>query len=146
MLGLFATRKLHRLRIPISLGTAAVTFIAFNLIQSDGFDGRLNGSFYLRWQSLQKIDFMMRWRVEDLPLRRITSTKSDWVQPDWPGFRGSDRTSTIAKANIAQDWDTIKPQEICELKLVRVVLVCRRGQSLIYKSSEVTTKLSSASM
>ncbi|XZE34242.1 PQQ-binding-like beta-propeller repeat protein [Pirellulaceae bacterium SH501] len=99
-------------RVAFSLTSSALAMLAFNLIQSDGFDGRLNGKFAWRWQSTAEDRFLESLSTRTLSPSTDAVSYVESTTSQWPGFRGSKRDGKVIGVTINPDWESNPPKEL----------------------------------
>jgi outer membrane protein assembly factor BamB len=105
-------------RTSLALIFAALGFGYATLLRSEGTDGDYQLVTYWRWQPSPE-DLMLSARKSDakeaLPAPSETIYTSSLSTPEWPGFRGADRSGQTKGPKLATDWATHPPRQLWKI-------------------------------
>ncbi len=107
------------IRLPVALVVALLTFGYWDLVRSNGVDGRFQADYAWRWERT----------AEEKHLESIASSGKDpaatsgttaegslpavnFTSAEWPAFRGPDRSGHMPGIVLESDWTNNPPKEI----------------------------------
>jgi outer membrane protein assembly factor BamB len=111
-------RVLSFKRTVVAVLLAACGFGFSDLLRSEGMWGDFVLGWDWRWQPSPE-ERMLAWRKNQPATERAEFAADDtdqWLaDPEWPGFRGADRTSRQHGPAISTDWSTSPPEQIWKI-------------------------------
>lgn len=124
--GAFAASNLPNSRRRLVIAVAILTAsLGWTLFRTTGIDGDHRATFAWRWSEDAEEKLLAKpIPAPSLPLPQPAPTQPaaesakaepaalPEVVPEWPGFRGPDRDSTVRGVTLATDWSTSPPVEI----------------------------------
>ncbi|MEO1527197.1 MAG: PQQ-binding-like beta-propeller repeat protein [Planctomycetota bacterium] len=110
-LGLLLTASRRSIRLPVTAVLTLVGFGGWTLLQNEGYDGKFKPEFLWRWSENSEDDFLAKMSERESLEAQPVSIES-FAEAEWPGFRGSDRMSSVRGLTLSEDWDGTPPKEI----------------------------------
>lgn len=112
-------RRLNFSRTTLSLLCALIGFGFSGLLRSDGMWGDFAMGLDWRWKETAEQQLVASKANESrVALSEVTDTVDEQLaSPEWPGFRGADRTSRLRGVHLATDWDTNAPEKLWQIAI-----------------------------
>ncbi len=105
-------------RTSLALVFAALGFGHSTLLRSDGTNGDYALVTYSRWSQSPE-DIMLATReaatVDKTPVLNTPVDSSSLASPEWPGFRGADRSGQAHGPKVATDWVANPPRQLWKI-------------------------------
>ncbi len=113
----FLARRLNFSRTLISLLIGLLGFGFSALLRSDGMWGDFAMGLDWRWSETAEQQLVASKTNEDrVALGDVTNElELQLANPEWPCFRGVDRTSRLRGVQLATDWETNKPEKLWQI-------------------------------
>ncbi|MEM6688883.1 MAG: alcohol dehydrogenase, partial [Planctomycetota bacterium] len=111
-IGAILTASRQGIRKPVVLLSTFLGFGIWSMLQVQGFDGKFKGDFRWRWQPTDEDEFLASISDRKKLQEETTSTEEVVPDPEWPGFRGKDRTGVVRNIVLSEDWENDPPKEI----------------------------------
>ena len=106
------------LRTSLSLLFAALGFGHSTLLRSDGTNGDYALVTYARWSQSPE-DIMLAGRVaatsDKAPVLNLSPDANTLTAPEWPGFRGADRSGHVHGPKVSTDWVANPPRQLWKI-------------------------------
>lgn len=98
----------------VALLVSLLGFGSTLLLRSDGMWGNFNMGLHWRWiPSPEEVLLVDKQNAEDAPVLYSEEEVRAWLQsPEWPGFRGVDRTGQQIGVVFSSDWEADPPEEL----------------------------------
>ena len=108
------SRSLSLRRTVVALLVSVLGFGYTLLLRSDGMWGNFNMGLHWRWiPSPEEVLLVEKQNAEDGPELYSEEQVQAWLQsPEWPGFRGADRTGRQSGVVFSSDWEANPPEEL----------------------------------
>ena len=104
----------HKTRTLVAVLLAACGFGFSSFLRSDGFWG--DNSIGLHWRSTPSAEELLLAEEKSPSGSASVDFGSDveesLLNPDWPGFRGPDRSARVGGIRLATNWETQPPEEL----------------------------------
>jgi outer membrane protein assembly factor BamB len=115
--GAAALRQQHPARRTGAAVLLALTGFGFSLLlRNEGMTGEYKLGAHWRWSQTPEA-LMLAKRKADKPARdaRVAAVPPDLTNPEWPGFRGTDRAARSHGPLISADWATHPPRQLWKI-------------------------------
>ena len=112
-------KQLSFKRTIVAVLLAAMGFGFSTLLRNDGMWGDFAMGLDWRWNETPEQQMLAaRENQETVAIGEVTDALEDTLaDPEWPGFRGGDRTSRATGMKLSADWDSNKPQELWKVAI-----------------------------
>jgi outer membrane protein assembly factor BamB len=112
-----ALRQQSPARRTVAAVLLALIGFGFSLVlRNEGMTGEYKLDAHWRWSQTSEA-LMLAKRKADQPAKdvRIAAAQPDMTNPEWPGFRGSDRAARSLGSRISTDWTTHPPRQLWKI-------------------------------
>jgi outer membrane protein assembly factor BamB len=117
---LFASKP--SIRLPIALGCSLVGFGVWDLLQTEGVNGKFAASYLWRWQPNAEDRYMASLTNKpapsiDMNSSQMSSETITLASSSWPSFRGPNRDSKLPGVKLDEDWANHPPKKLWSTKI-----------------------------